>query len=135
MSKGATARGSYTLSATRPWTPHPPVWKWAGLSESLRQRAREHFEERAAIVEYEDGQARVVAELRAYCFLVEMLHDKGAFTSEQIKNTDVISQLQRAEAFRRHDAIGRCIMNGTWPSKDKKLEPADREALIQAAML
>ena len=78
-----------------------------------------HFEERAAIIEHHGGEVRELAESRAYCLLIETMHDKGAFSSEQVQKMDVVRQLQRRELFRRSDAIGRRIMAGTWTAKHR----------------
>lgn len=119
---------------TRPWTPYPPVWEWDGIKAALGERCREHFEYRSAILEYDGGQVRGVAEMRAYCAIIEVLHEKHAFTTEQIQKYDVIEQISGAESFRRHDAIGRCIMNGTWPAKYSGVTKEERELLIAAQM-
>jgi hypothetical protein len=55
-----------------------------------------------------------VCHLRSYAQCIEMLHELGAFTTEHLTNFDVIRQLQHADGFRRHDAIGRRINAGTW---------------------
>lgn len=110
------------MPPTRPWTPHPPVWEWDGISEATRSRALEHFEERAAIIEHNGGMVRELAESRAYCLLIETMHEKGSFSSGHVQKMDVVRQLQRREIFRRSDAIGRRIMAGTWPARKKNGE-------------
>jgi hypothetical protein len=100
-----------------PWTPHPPVWEWEGLTDAVKERALEYYEERAAFIEYEGKQARGPAEARAYCILIDVMHAKKLFNTEHMRHGDVIRQVDRREAFRRHDAIGRRIMAGTWPKR------------------
>ena len=41
------------MPPTRPWSPALPVWEWPKLSASTRSGAREHFEERSAVLEYD----------------------------------------------------------------------------------
>lgn len=48
----------------------------------------------------------------AYCLLIEILHDKRAFTTEQIRTMDVVRQLDRLGVFRRSDEWGRLICAG-----------------------
>ena len=55
--------------------------------------------------------------MRAYCALIEIMHDRKVFSSEHMSQCDVIRQIGIAEGFRRHDAIGRRIMAGTWPKR------------------
>ena len=105
------------MPKTEPWTPHPPVWEWDGLSDVSKERARECYEERAAIIEYNGGLSRGVAELRAYSILIDVMHEKKLFNTEHMRDGDVIRQVDRREAFRRNDAIGRRIMAGTWPKR------------------
>lgn len=95
--------------------------------------AKEDFEERAALMEYAAKMPRVVAEQRAYCLLVETLHDDNAFTSDQMASEDVIRQLNRVELFSRNDAIGLCVVSGTWPKQRGESMKEEREALIAAA--
>lgn len=110
------------MPKTQPWTPEPPVWEWNGISERFRARAKERYAQRSSAIE-SDGQARGPAELRAYCELVEVMHEKGVFNTEHIRSHDVIRQLHRAENFKRHDAIGRRILAGTWPKREKGEPP------------
>jgi hypothetical protein len=105
------------MGRTMPWTPYPPVWEWEGISKEIGDRAREAYEERAAIIEYDGRQARGPAEARAYCILIDVMHEKKIFTTEHMQSCDVIRQIGQREAFRRHDAIGRRIMAGTWPKR------------------
>lgn len=114
----ATARSRPTLPSTRPWTPALPVWKWPGIPAAVRARALEYFEERAAIIEYDGGQSIGPAELRAYCLLIETMHDKGAFTSEHMQKCDVVRQLNRLDNFRRSDGWGRLIAAGKHGKKN-----------------
>lgn len=100
-----------------PWTPHPPVWEWDGLSDAVKERAREYYEERAAIIEHKGGMLGAVAELRAYCILIDVMHTKKLFNTNHMRDGDVIRQVDRREMFRRHGAIGRRIMAGTWPAR------------------
>lgn len=123
------------MSKTRPWTPHLPLWEWKGVPRALRVSAKGNFEERAAIMEYDAKMPRAVAEQRSYCLLVETLHEGNAFTSEQISSEDIIRQLNRVVLFQRNDAIGRCVMEGTWPKKRGSSTKEERETLIAAAML
>jgi hypothetical protein len=111
------------MPKTEPWTPHPPVWEWEGLSDATKERGREYYEERAAVIEFDAGEARGPAEMRAYCELVDAMHDNGAFSTEHIANNDVIRQIHVAEIFRRHDAIGRRIMAGTWSKRAEDSRP------------
>lgn len=105
------------MPSTRPWSPHPPVWEWEGILGLLREQYLEDFEERAAIIAYCSKEYRGVAEIRAYCLLIDRIHEEGGFTTTHMQDMDFIRQLGRAERFRRHDAIGRRIMAGTWPKR------------------
>ncbi len=105
------------MSRTMPWTPHPPVWEWDGLSDAVKERALEYYEERAAIIEFDGGQAKGPAEMRAYSILIDVMHEKKLFNTDHMRDGDVIRQVDRREGFRRHDAIGRRIRAGTWPKR------------------
>jgi hypothetical protein len=123
------------LSLTKPWTPHPPVWEWDGVASPIGDLSKEYFGKLADAIEQEAAQYRAVAEMRAYCAIVDVLHQSGVFTTEHLHGHDVIRQVARAESFRRNDAIGRCIMAGTWTKDLRGLASKDkREALISAAM-
>jgi len=98
------------MSATHPWSPHPPVWEWTGISKKAATRAREIFEERAAIIEHHGGYSQATAEIRAYCALVERMHEAGVFTLEQIE-IDVARQVWRAERFQREVAWAKALVS------------------------
>lgn len=59
----------------RPWGDGQPFW--LALRDRLRVAAREAWEERAAIMEYDGEMSRVVAEHRAYELLVEKARAAG----------------------------------------------------------
>ena len=123
------------MPPTRPWTPFAPVWEWPKLSVAIKLRAREYFDEKSAILEYDGKLARNCAEDRAYCALIELMHSKGVFRSEHVQHGDVVRQLHRGELIRRNDAIGRCIVAGTWTADLRGVAgKAAREELIAAAM-
>ena len=122
------------MSVTRPWTPHLPVWEWDGIASTIKDLAGECHGRLTEAIEREAKQYRPVAELRAYCAIIEIMHECNVFSTDHLHRHDVIRQVARAESFRRHDAIGRCIMAGTW-TKDLRVPDGKekREALIEAA--
>jgi hypothetical protein len=83
----------------------------------VKEWAREHYEERAAIIENDAGEYRGTAEMRAYSIVIDTMHERKLFNTDHMRDGDVIRQVDRREGFRRHDAIGRRIMAGTWPSR------------------
>jgi len=60
--------------AARPWAHLPPPW---ALSRARSTELREHFEERAAIGEYERGMTRPQAELGAMVLTLSLMRRDG----------------------------------------------------------
>jgi hypothetical protein len=119
------------MPKTEPWSDNnqsTPIWDL--LPEKLANRAREVFAERAAIMEYDGGQSRGTAEITAYAFLVEKLWDLGVIDLEMIDKSNVNVQLKRAVMLRRHAAIGRRIMAGTWNKVDGQKPTLSPEEII-----
>lgn len=86
-----------------PWSTYPPGGKpiWECLaSERANQQAREHWEERASIMEFGSNLGRGRAELFAYAFLVERLHFSGVIPLAALTDSNVAVQLDRAKRIR-----------------------------------
>ena len=123
------------MPATRPWTPHAPVWEWDGITREIKDLAGECYGELTLAIERDARQYIEVAKMRAYCAIIEILHENNIFTTEHLHKCDVIRQVDRAESFRRNDAIGRYVMEGTWTKDLRGLEHKEkREKMIEAAM-
>jgi hypothetical protein len=60
--------------------------------------AREDYEERAAIIEFDAGMSRGTAEMAAYAFLVERLVEDPALPFSAVNECDIARQLDRAKA-------------------------------------
>jgi len=99
---------------SHPWCPGKPVWEWADLPCRYQERAKQLFK-RCAEYLLAQGQPRHLADMRAYAALIERMESAGVFELVHFQEYDVIFQLSQARQFRRHDAIGRRIMAGTWP--------------------
>jgi hypothetical protein len=69
--------------------------------------AREDYEERAAIIEFDAGMSRGTAEMAAYAFLVERLVEDPALPFSAVNECDIARQLDRAKRFRKHGDLCR----------------------------
>ncbi len=89
------------MARTTPWYPHPPIWE--ALTGKRAKAAREHYEERAAIIEEgNDGFDRIRAELWAYAFTVDRIAKYGAAPQ---MFPDVARQMDRARRILHHETV------------------------------
>jgi hypothetical protein len=93
------------MSISMPWDDSRPVWEVMKGEAAIA--AREDFEERAAIMEYCNGQSRGTAELCAYAFLVERLVEDPALPFAAVTECNIGVQLDRAKRFRKHEDVYR----------------------------
>lgn len=93
------------MPKTQPWTPHKPHWE--RFPEPERSNCRESYEERAAIMEYDGGMSRGLAQQAAYAFqFADYPETIAAFIPEE----EIERQLYRAAQIRRHREKGLRIM-------------------------
>ena len=105
-----------------PWHPDLPIWEWPGVTPELAARCREHYEERAAIMEYDACIGRVSAEQNAYALMIEMLYDRGVFSTEEISDHEVITQVRRAAIIRRSWSFGDKLVSRGGPGSARPRE-------------
>lgn len=101
------------MPKTEPWSdyhgPSTPIWElFDERYNRLRERIREDYEERAAIMTF-CSTATVgtagTAELFAYAFLVERLWDANLIHSTMITKSNIVTQLGRARQIRKNSEL------------------------------
>lgn len=93
------------MPKTEPWTPHRPHWEQ--FPEPERSDFRYDYEHRAAIMEYDGGMSRGMAERASYSFpFADSPATIAAFTPDE----EIERQVYRAGNIRRHFEKGKRIM-------------------------
>ena len=93
------------MPETQPWTPHKPHWE--RLPKPEAEHARENYEHRAAIMEYDGGMSRGLAQQAAYAF---QFADTPELIAAFVPEGEIERQIYRAALIRRHREKGKRIM-------------------------